>query len=73
MTSINHHIWGQVIKAKLMELNNTLKIIQSQDGRITKPGISLSYIPSSPMSIFGWCKEKQSLVQYITVEEANDT
>jgi len=36
------------------------------------PNISIGYIPSQPAKIRGWHKDKQSLAQNMTVEEAND-
>jgi len=36
------------------------------------PRICLGYIPSLPVKISRWRKDKQSLTQYIIAEEVND-
>ena len=41
-------------------------------GGAVTPRIGLGYVPFQPMKILGRHKEEQSLIQYITKEEANN-
>ena len=47
-------------------------MIQTQGDKVVTPMIRLGYIPSQPVKISGWWKDKQSLTQYTTTEEAGD-
>ena len=47
-------------------------MIWKQGGGFVTPRIGLGYVPSQPVKISGWRKVEQSLVQYITTEEADN-
>jgi len=63
---------GHVIEAKSYKLDSTQRVIQSQGGIAAMLKVGLSYVLPYPMRISGWRKEKQALVQYITVKEIDD-
>jgi len=63
---------GIVIEPMPYGLNNTQKMIQKQGGRVVTPRIGLGNVPFQPVKISGRHKEDQSLVQYITTEEADN-
>jgi len=64
-------VLGIVVEARPYGLNDTQKMIRKQGGGVITPRIGLGYVPFQPVKISGWCKELQSLVQYITMEEAD--
>jgi len=63
---------GSVIKARPYRLNDTQKMIQKQGASVVTPRIGLGYVPSQLMKIAGRRKKAQSLVQYITMKEADN-
>ena len=54
---------GYVTEVKPYGLNDMQKIIQRWDAGVHTPKIGLGYIPSQPVKIPRWCKDKQSLTQ----------
>ena len=63
---------GHIIEAKPYGLNDTQKMIQRWGGGVVTLRIDLGYISFQPAKISGWHKDKQSLIQYIALKEAND-
>jgi len=47
-------------------------MVKKQGDGIVTPRIGLGYVPSQSVKVFGQCKEKQSLAQYISMEEAEN-
>jgi len=54
-------------------INQTQKRIQEQGGFMAFPKVGLGYAPPQLVRISAQCKDKQSLVQYITVEETTES
>ena len=53
----------------VIDINETQKRIQEQGDAVAVPKVGIGYAPPQPVQILGRRKDKQSLVQYIVVEE----
>ena len=62
-----------VIKAKRYGINETQKMIQEQGGVMAVPKVTLGYAPPQLVQISTRRNDKQSVVQYIAVEETTES